>query len=181
MRQLLVISSLLMGLNSPLAFSEEKPANNNDKAEAAENIVDAINVKQIGLDLANDLAKSAILACREGGYNVSVVVVDRAAQPMVVLRDTLAPHFTIQIAQEKANAVILSGVDSAGFRANRSDIKDEMNEVEGIMVLDGGLKISAAGATLGAIGVSGAPGGDKDAACAQKALAQLSERLEFME
>ncbi|MGV6809979.1 MAG: GlcG/HbpS family heme-binding protein [bacterium] len=181
MRPLFAMTSLLIALNHPLAYADDQSTNSKTPTQTSENIVDAINVKQIGMDLANDLAKSAVLACREEGYNVSVVVVDRAAQAMVVLRDTLAPHFTIQIAEEKANAVILSGIDSAGFRANRNDIKDEMNEVEGIMVLDGGLKISAAGATLGAIGVSGAPGGDKDAACAQKALEQLNERLEFME
>lgn len=181
MRQLLVISSLWVALNSPFAYAEEKPADNADKPAATEEVVDAINVKQISLELANDLAKNALLACRENGYNVSVAVVDRAAQPMAILRDTLAPHFTIQISQEKANAVILSGIDSAGFRANRGDIKDEMNEVEGVMVLGGGLKITAAGATLGAIGVSGAPGGEKDAACAQKALDSVAERLAFME
>ena len=142
---------------------------------------DSISVKQIGMDLAVDIAKETVFACRVDGYNVSVVVVDRAARVMVVLRDTLASHFTIQIAQEKANAVILSGVDSITFRTNRKDIKAEMNEVEGIMVLEGGVKIVANGATLGAVGVSGALGGDKDHACAKAALTKLEERLEFID
>lgn len=147
----------------------------------AEDPVDVLNVKQIGMELAADIARESVLACREEGYNVAAVVVDRASQTMAVMRDTLAPVFTIQIAEEKANAVILSGVNSVDFRESRADIKDEMNEVDGIMVLDGGLKIEAGGSTLGAVGVSGAPGGDKDAACAVKALEALSERLDFLE
>lgn len=142
---------------------------------------DAIDVKQIGMELALDIAKESVLSCRKKGYNVSAVVVDRSAGVMAVLRDTLASHFSIQIAQEKANAVILSGVDSKVFREARADIKDEMNEVDGIMVLDGGLKIVAGGSTLGAVGVSGAPGGHIDAACAKEALEALEERLEFLD
>lgn len=151
------------------------------KLSAEDDPIDVLNVKQIGMELAADIARESVLACRAKGYNVSAVVVDRTANTMAVLRDTLAAHFTIQIAQEKANAVILSGVNSNEFRQNRTDIKDEMNEVEGIMVLDGALKIEAAGATLGAVGVSGAPGGDLDAACAQEALDKLQERLDFIE
>ena len=46
--------------------------------------------------------------------------------------------------------------------------------------MEGGIKITASGYNLGAIGVSGAPGGEKDAACAKKALEKLSERIEFL-
>jgi uncharacterized protein GlcG (DUF336 family) len=45
--------------------------------------------------------------------------------------------------------------------------------------MQGGVKITAGGFNLGAVGVSGAPGGEKDAACARKALGKLSERIEF--
>jgi uncharacterized protein GlcG (DUF336 family) len=53
--------------------------------------------------------------------------------------------------------------------------------VDGILVLQGGLPISTAGSLLGAIGVSGAPGGERDEACAQAALDEFQERLEFAE
>ena len=49
----------------------------------------------------------------------------------------------------------------------------------GLIVMDGALPIRAAGSLIGAIGVSGAPGGEKDAACAAAALKKLEERLEF--
>lgn len=86
---------------------------------------------------------------------------------------------SLELAREKAEAVILSGVASSEFRRNRQDIRMEMNHVQGILVLEGGLPIRAGGALLGALGVSGAPGGDKDEACAPAALNKLQERLEF--
>ena len=48
-----------------------------------------------------------------------------------------------------------------------------------ILILAGGLPVRAAGSLVGAIGVSGAPGGDKDAACAQVAVEAAETALEF--
>lgn len=140
-----------------------------------------IEVKQSSLELATRIAQGAVKACREAGYQVSAVVVDRNGILQVALRDALASRFTLQIAEEKANAVILSGVDSASFRSNRQDIREEMNHVRGILVLEGGVPIEAAGSLVGALGVSGAPGGDKDAACARQALEAVAEDLAFAE
>ena len=146
-------------------------------ASASINAADMVSVKQISAELASDLAWEAVRACREKGYQVSAVVVDRSASTQVVIRDTLAPRFTIQIAEEKANAVILSKVSSSEFRKNREDIRMEMNHVDGLLVLEGGVPITAAGSLVGAIGVSGAPGGDKDAECALEALESVADRL----
>jgi len=140
---------------------------------------DVVAVKQLDVDLANEIAREAMHVCRGRGYQVSAVVVDRAANVQVMIRDNLASRFTTIIARRKANAVILSGVDSASFRKNRMDIREEMNHVDGSLVLEGGVPIRAGGVTVGALGVSGAPGGDKDAECATKALSKYQERLEF--
>jgi len=53
--------------------------------------------------------------------------------------------------------------------------------MNGIIIMQGGLPIEIAGYKIGAIGVSGAPGGEKDERCAQQALDTLSERIEFAE
>ncbi|MBD3610775.1 MAG: heme-binding protein [Gammaproteobacteria bacterium] len=142
---------------------------------------DVVNIKNIGMNLANEIALEAVNVCRQSGYNVSVVVVDRNGIQRVAVRDDLAIRFTLQIAEEKANAAIMSGIDSSAFRKNRSDIRPEMNHVKGILMMEGGVVIQAAGYRVGAIGVSGAPGGDKDEVCAKKAIEKFSERLEFAE
>jgi uncharacterized protein GlcG (DUF336 family) len=143
------------------------------------NADDTIATRMMTLPLAADIASAAVDACAKAGYQVSAVVVDRSGAPQVVMRDVFASRFTIDIAESKANAVVLSGVSSAEFRKNRADIVPEMNEVDGVLVMAGGLPIRAAGALLGAVGVSGAPGGDKDEACAQAAIEHVQERLDF--
>ncbi|MDP1864333.1 MAG: heme-binding protein [Thiobacillus sp.] len=141
--------------------------------------VDIIPVKQIGLDLARDIAMASVETCRKEGYNVSAVVLDRAGNVQVALRDTLAARHTLEIAERKAGMTIMSGIDSGAFRASRGDIRPELNHMSGLIVMDGALPIRAAGSLIGAIGTSGAPGGEKDAACAAAALKKLEERLEF--
>ena len=140
---------------------------------------DMLSVKQISLELARDIAMGSVEACRKEGYNVSAVVLDRAGDVQAALRDTLAARHTLEIAERKAGMSIMSGIDSGEFRAARGDIRPELNHIDGLIVMEGGLPIRAAGSLIGAVGVSGAPGGDKDAACAAAALKKVEERLEF--
>jgi uncharacterized protein GlcG (DUF336 family) len=142
---------------------------------------DVLTTKTIGMELARDIASAAVIECRNQGYQVAAVVVDRNGNVRAVLRDDLASRFTMQIAEEKANAVVMSGINSGTFRNSRPDIRPELNHINGIIMMQGGLPIVAAGSRIGAVGVSGAPGGEKDEVCAQKALASLEERLEFAE
>jgi uncharacterized protein GlcG (DUF336 family) len=142
---------------------------------------DVLTHKSIGLDLARDIAMEAVKACRKDGYHVSAVVVDRHGNLRASLRDDIASVYTLQIAQEKANIVIMTGVPSTQFREARSDIRPELNHIDGIIVMEGGLPIDSGGYRIGAVGVSGAPGGEKDEACAARALEAMTERLEFAE
>lgn len=143
--------------------------------------VDIIPGKRMSMELARDIAQKSVQLCREQGYNVSAVVVDRDGITQVVLRDTLASRFTIELARRKANAVTLSGASGSDFRRARQDIRDEINSVSGLLMLEGAVPIRAGGSLLGAVGVSGAPGGDKDEVCAAQAVASLQDRLEFAE
>lgn len=142
---------------------------------------DSHTVRTIGMDLARDIANESVLACRKQGFQVSAVVVDRNGIVQAALRDDLAARFTLQIAEEKANTVILSGISSGEFRKSREDIRQELNNINGIIIMQGGLPIQIAGATAGAVGVSGAPGGYLDERCAQQALDKLSDRIDFAE
>lgn len=150
-------------------------------SSTAAEIVDVISVKKMTMELAAEIATKAVKICRDTGYQVTAVVVDRGGNAQVMMRDVHASRFTMQIAEEKANAVILGGVSSGEIRKNRQDIRQELNHVNGLLIMQGGLPIQAAGSLIGAIGVSGAPGGDKDEQCAQKALDSVQERLDFIE
>jgi uncharacterized protein GlcG (DUF336 family) len=147
----------------------------------AANAADVIPSKRMSMELARDLAQKAVQVCRDHGYQVSAVVVDREGTTQVVLRDTLASRFTIELATRKANAVTLSGATGSEFRRARQDIRDEINSVPELLMLEGAVPVRAGGSLLGALGVSGAPGGDKDEACAAQAVEALQDRLEFAE
>ena len=142
---------------------------------------DVVNVKLMTLELARDIAMGAVDACRKDGYQVSVVVVDRSGRSQVVMRDVFANQYMTQLAQGKANAVVLAGTSSGELRKNRQDIVAELNLLDKLLVLDGGLPIQVAGSVIGAVGVSGAPRGDEDAACAQRGIDAVQERLDFAE
>ncbi len=140
---------------------------------------DIVPVKQISLELAQTIAMKSVEACRKDGYNVSAVVLDRSGSLQVALRDTLAAPHTLEIAERKAGMSIMSGIASSEFRKARGDIRPELNHMRGLIVMEGALPIRAAGSLIGAVGVSGAPGGDKDEACAAEAVKAVEERLEF--
>ena len=140
---------------------------------------DVVVDKSIGMDLARDVANEAVIACRKAGYHVSAVVVDRHGLLRAALRDDLAARFTLEIAERKANLTVMAWTDSGAFRKARGDIQQELNHIDGLVVMEGGIKIVSGGYNIGAVGVSGAPGGDKDASCAKKAMEKLNERIEF--
>jgi uncharacterized protein GlcG (DUF336 family) len=141
--------------------------------------LDVVPSRLMGLDLARDIAQGAIDACRKEGYQVSAVVTDRSGDPLVVMRDVFVSKYMTQLAHGKANAVVLSNSSSAEVRVNMARIRDELNLLEGVLLMDGGLPIRIEGSLIGAVGVSGAPGGDKDEACAQKGIDAVQERLDF--
>lgn len=142
---------------------------------------DVLNIKLMTLDLARDIANATLQDCRKKGYNASVVVVDRDGAPQVVLRDVYVSRHATEIAERKANAVILSGVSTHEFITNRGEIRAELNEIPGVLLLRGGLPIRAGGSLIGAVGVSGAPGGEKDEACAFAGIKAVQDRLDFAE
>jgi uncharacterized protein GlcG (DUF336 family) len=140
---------------------------------------DVVPARLMGLELARDIAQGAIDACRKQGYQVAVVVTDRSGDPVVIMRDVFVSKYMLQISQNKANAVAMSNISSGELRENMARIRDELNELDGVLLMQGGLPIRVAGSLVGAVGVSGAPGGDKDEACARQGIEAVQERLDF--
>ena len=145
-------------------------------AVAAQGLVET---KLLSLDMARAIADAAIKACRKDGYQVSVVVTDRSGEPLVVMRDVYSNRYFTELAHGKTNAAIMANTSSAELRRNRADMVNELNLLDGVMVLAGGLPVQVAGSLVGAVGVSGAPGGDLDEACARAGVEAVQEELDF--
>ena len=140
-----------------------------------------VTYKSMSPELALDLARAALMECRNRGYQVAVAVVDRFGVTQVMLRDRFAGPHTPSTAAGKAWTAV-------SFRTNTSDLvgatqpgmpQAGLRNLPGAVVLGGGIIVETGGATVGAIGVSGAPGGEADDACARAGIEAVRDRLEF--
>jgi uncharacterized protein GlcG (DUF336 family) len=143
---------------------------------------DAIVVyKSLSPEAALEAAQAALKKCRDNGFQVAVAVVDRFGQPQVMLRDRYAGLPAADTATSKAYTAL-------SFRAATSDLAQSIKSgqmdaglarLPHVAMLAGGLMIETGGTLLGGIGVSGAPGGDKDEACAKAGLDAIRDRIDF--
>jgi uncharacterized protein GlcG (DUF336 family) len=136
--------------------------------------------KVLPLSVASEAALAALSTCEKEGYRVSVAVVDRSGLVRSLIRgDGAGPH-TLDSSRRKAYTAASLGRPTgemanvvSGNPANEG-LRD-MNE--DILILAGGIPIRAGDEVVGGIGVGGAPGGEKDAACAQAGLDKIKDRL----
>jgi uncharacterized protein GlcG (DUF336 family) len=133
------------------------------------------------LDVAVDAAKVAQATCVKNGYKTTVTVVDSAGVPVVVLSGDGAPERTQAVGLTKTWTTIKYKVPS-GDIADRVKTDSALDaEVKADAKIGtarrGALPIKVGNEMIGAISVSGAPGGDKDEVCAQAALDTVKNRL----
>lgn len=138
-------------------------------------------VRLMSPETALKAAQAALAKCRAGGFQVSVAVVDRSGIVQALLRDRFASPHSIEIAQRKAQTAASFRMDTAALDRELQPGKPTagLRAVPSILAVAGGKPVEAAGALLGAIGVSGAPGPQNDDACAAAGIAAIAEDLEF--
>jgi uncharacterized protein GlcG (DUF336 family) len=135
-----------------------------------------IQVNRMTMETAAKIARGAVDACREKGIQIGVTVVDRDGIPQAVLRDTIAPAITLPISKGKAYAAVMFNVPTAAL-ADRANTP--IGRVPGLVMSAGGLPIQVGGSLLGGVGVSGAPSGETDAACAKAGVDAVQTDLEM--
>ncbi len=137
--------------------------------------------KSIALAPALQAAQAAMAACTKQGALVAVAVVDRGGQLLVSLRDPLAgPHTSDAAARKAWTALSFRNATSALERATAvSSESNGIRQLPGVAMIAGGVPIAAAGQQVGAIGVSGAPSGAMDEACAAEGVRSITADLEL--
>lgn len=137
--------------------------------------------KSLGPELALDLARAALGSCRTRGYQVAVAVVDRFGVTQVMLRDRFAGPHTPPTAIGKAWTAVSFKASTTELNANSQPgmMQSGIRNLPGAVIIGGGLIVEAGGSLVGAVGVSGAPGGDADEACARAGIEAIRDRLEF--
>jgi len=138
-------------------------------------------VKVLTPETALKAAQAALASCRKSGFQATVAVADRMGVVQVLLRDRFAGPHTVDMASAKAYTAV-------SFRTNTTALAEAtqagkpqsgIRSRPGVAAVGGGLMIEAGGALLGAIGVSGAPGGKEDDACAAAGIAAIRDELEL--
>jgi uncharacterized protein GlcG (DUF336 family) len=127
--------------------------------------------------MAQTMAQEAMATCRANGYKVTVLVVDALNMPKALLRDDGAAAATTEVAKMKATSTMLYNRPSGPAQPLPPGAVAPPATVPGTVNLQGALPIKVGDMTIGAIAVSGAPGGDKDAACGTAALAKVADKL----
>jgi uncharacterized protein GlcG (DUF336 family) len=134
--------------------------------------------KDLSLGMATTIALTAIETCKANGYNVSAHVLGREGQVIVALRNEGAGLGTWENSMKKAYTARTFARPSGEFA---NGVKG--NPTAGALFLtnivpaQGALPIKIGNDTIGAIGISGAPGGDKDEACAKAGIDKVSADL----
>ena len=129
------------------------------------------------LDAAQSIAQEVMSKCRADGYKITVLVVDAMNAPKVLLRDDGASASTTEVAKMKATAAMLYNRNSGPVQPPPAGQAAPPATSPGTINAQGATPIKFGDATIGAVAVSGAPGGDKDLACASAALAKLADKL----
>ena len=126
-------------------------------------------------------AVAALDECRKHGYQVAVAVVDRSGTAQAMLRDRFAGPHTVSTAINKGYTAISFRVDTLELaKQTQSGLPSSgVREIPNVVAVGGGVLIQAGGATLAAIGVSGAPGGEADDACAKAGIAAIRDEIDF--
>ena len=126
-------------------------------------------------------AQAALAGCRASGFQAAVAVVDRMGVVQVLLRDRFAGPHTPDMASAKAYTAVSFRTSTAELaqatQAGRP--QSGVRNRPGVAAVGGGLVVEAGGSILGAIGVSGAPGGPEDEKCAAAGIAAIRDELEL--
>ena len=138
---------------------------------------DLVIRKDLSLSLARTIAEGTLDECKKQGYNTAVVVLDRAAQVLVMMRDEAASPITLEMARRKAYTAKMfrsSSLDWAKRTAEPSFAGQR--DLADVLALGGGVPVMVGNDAIGAVASSGASP-ERDDACARAGIAKVADAL----
>jgi uncharacterized protein GlcG (DUF336 family) len=131
----------------------------------------------LSMNTALELATASLERCRADGYKVTITVLNRHARAAVVLSDDGANPHTTENSLRKAYTAFTTKAPSVELGKRPQPNLMGFLQLDKITTIEGGLPVFAGKDLVGAIGISGAPGGEKDTACAQVGIDKISKAL----
>jgi len=134
--------------------------------------------KNVSMALSLAIIQATLDQCTKDGYKVSVVIVDNGGNVAASVKgDGTGPH-TLEFARLKAyTARTRSQTSQATMKQMEDPANAFLKQIPGVVGIGGGVPIKAGNDVIGGVGVSGAPGGEKDEACANAGLAKVADAL----
>src|SRR6266446_4477322 len=134
--------------------------------------------KDLSIAMATTIALTAVENCKGAGYNVSVHVLGRNGETLVGLRNDKAGPNTYENSFKKAYTSRTFRIESGKFADNvgQNPVAAQLM-LANIVAARGALPIKIGEETIGSVGISGAPGGDKDEVCAQAGIDKVKDDL----
>ena len=135
--------------------------------------------KNVSMKMALMIIEGTLEQCAKDGYRVSVVVVEKAGNVAASLRgDGTNPH-TMEFGRLKAYTARTRGQTSLEFKTLTDKPENAyLKQIPNVVAVGGGVPIKVGNEVIGAVGVSGAPGGEKDEACANAGIAKVAGSLQ---
>ena len=150
-------------------------------AASAQAVSGTHTIRVLTPEAALKATNAALQECRRQGYQVAVAVVDRSGVAQAMIRDRFAGAHTPKTAVNKAwTAVSFRTATTELARSTQAGQPSSgIRHLPRFVGVGGGMLIEAGGSIVGAIGVSGAPTGDADDACAKAGIAAIRDELEL--
>lgn len=136
-----------------------------------------VTERGISANAAVEAALAAQERCRADGYKVTVTVLNHHGRTAVVLADDGVNPHTIENSLRKAYTAFTTRTSTAEMGKRPQIALAGFMLLENITPQEGGLPIFAGRDLVGAVGISGAPGGDKDGACAKAGIDKIARLL----
>ena len=134
--------------------------------------------KNVSMAMSLAIIQGVVDQCTKDGYKVSVTIVDKAGNVAAQLRgDGTGPH-TMEFSRLKAYTARTRNQTSLQTMKELEDpARSFLRQIPGVVGVGGGVPIRAANEVIGGVGVSGAPGGEKDEICANAGIAKVEAAL----
>jgi uncharacterized protein GlcG (DUF336 family) len=147
-------------------------------ARGAESAQAPLTEKNVSMKMALMIIDGVLEQCTKDGFKVSVVVVGNEGLIRASVRgDGTSPH-TLEFARRKAYTARTRNMTSLEFmKQTDNPASAYLKQIPDVVAVGGGVPIRAGNVPIGAVGVSGAPGGEKDEVCANAGIAKVAEQL----
>ena len=172
------IAAAALTLASISSAGAQAPGAASAQAPVAASAPAPLTEKNVSMRMALAIIDGVLEQCAKDGYKVSVVIVSNDGVVRASLRgDGTAPH-TMEFARRKAYTARTRNQTSLEFmKLTDNPASAYLKQIPDVVGVGGGVPIRVGNVPIGAVGVSGAPGGEKDEVCANAGIAKVADHL----